>query len=244
MYGYRENTMTEVNLETPTDEVKSISLFTLVNGDYVEFMVKFQKTLNKFPDVIIALGNMATTFDDLVVNLQDSLVAERGSALTMTLADSDKCRDDIHRGLCHYVEAYRWHKDGGKADAANHLLRVVKQYGTSGLRKSGYNVETAMMRSLVVDLKSEKNIDFTTQIGLTEWIDDLAVANEAFSALMEDRQDEVAVSLDYTTRDVRKVLTPHFRKMVKVIEANAIIGTNSDYQEIINQLNSEIELTA
>lgn len=236
--------MTEVNLETPTDEVNNINLAVLINADYVEFMVKFQKTLNKFPEVITAMGNMVTTFDDLVQNLQDSLVAERGSALTMTLADSDKCRDDIHRGLCHYVEAYRWHKDGGKVDAANHLLRIVKRYGTSELRRSGYNVETAMIRSMIGDLKSTQNIDFTTQIGLTEWIDDLSTANEAFSNLMEDRQDEVAASLDYTTRDVRKVLTPHFRKMVKVIEANAIIGTNADYQEIINQLNSEIELTA
>ena len=236
--------MTEVNLDTPTDEVNNINLAVLINADYVEFMVKFQKTLNKFPEVITAMGNMVTTFDDLVQNLQDSLVAERGSALTMTLADSDKCRDDIHRGLCHYVEAYRWHKDGGKVDAANHLLRIVKRYGTSELRRSGYNVETAMIRSMIGDLKSTQNIDFTTQIGLTEWIDDLSTANEAFSNLMEDRQDEVAASLDYTTRDVRKVLTPHFRKMVKVIEANAIIGTNADYQEIINQLNSEIELTA
>lgn len=235
--------MTEVNLETPTDEVNNINLAVLINADYVDFMTKFQKTLNSFPDVITAMANMATTFDDLVTNLKDSLVAERGSALTMTLADSDKCRDDIHRGLCHYVEAYRWHKDGGKVDAANHLLRVVKRYGTSELRKSGYNVETAMIRSLIVDLKSTRNVDFTTQIGLSEWIDDLSAANEAFSTLMENRQSEVAEFLDYTTRDVRKVLTPHFRKMVKVIEANAITGTNEDYQIIIDHLNTEIELT-
>jgi hypothetical protein len=228
--------MTGSDVSYSDQEVRPFAVQGMSNADYVEFMMKVQSMLKQYPVVVAGLGNMVMAFDELVSKLNDSLAAEHGSSFTMTLADSDKCRDAIHRGLCHFIEAFRWHKDGAKVDAANHLKRIVKRYGLHELR-NGYDQETGLIRKLVEDLRSAKNSDYVDQIGLSQWIDDLDKANSAFSTLMEGRLEEAAGLLGYTTQDVRKIMTPHFRKMIKVVEGNAILGTASAFQDFIHKLN-------
>ncbi len=167
-------------------------------------------------------------------------MAERGSSFTMSLAEADRVRDGIHRGFCHIVEAHRWHKDAANVEAANQLRRVIKRYGTTSLRDAGYDVETALVRSLVADLTSTYNASHTERIGLTSWVTDLSDANTGFEQLMVSRMDAASEALNYTTRDVRLVLTPLYRKLVKLIESGAIVGTDPQFGEFITKINSEI----
>ncbi len=158
----------------------------------------------------------------------------------MTLAEADKARDDIHRGLCHIVNGHCYNADTTTAQAARIIQRVVKRYGTSRLRDGGYDDETALIRSLLADLNSQENSTHTAQIGLTTWISDLNNANSTFEQLMTERRNEASASLDYTTRDVRKEITPLYRQITQAVETFAVLGVDPQFAEFITKLNSEI----
>lgn len=221
-------------------EVAAIDLPNLKNATYVEFMTTFQTIINSKAVVLEKVVLLPAELDALMVKLNASLVAERGNSHTMTLAESDKKRDNLHRALCYVVEAHCLTGDESNVEAAMKLKRVIKRYGTSALRNSAYSDETALIRSLLSDLNEAENVTYSTQIGLTSWITGLTNANSAFEQLMEGRRTEASEALGYTTRDVRKELSPLYRTIVKVVESFALLGVDPQFAEVIIELNPEI----
>lgn len=221
-------------------KVDSFNVSKLRNAAYVEYMTIVRDIFNEFPVVVEKLKNMIDSFNAFLIQADKALVAELGSSQTVALGDADKARDNVHRGLCHFVEAHRYNVDPLSAEAAEKLKRIIKKYGTTSLRSSGYDDETALIRSLIADLTNEDNNGYSTQIGLTQWISDLTNANTAFEQVMSARLNEAADGLGYTVSDIRKKLTPVYRLILQSLETMAAIEADASYAEAINKLNAEI----
>lgn len=223
-------------------KVDSFDVSKLVNSEYVEFMTKFRDIIATFPTVVAVLQNLINQFDELMVKVNKSLVAELGSSQTVSLFEADKLRDKIHRGLCYFVEAQRCNLDSEVAEAAERVYRVIKRYGTSKLRNGKYDSETALIRNTVTDLTSAEHSADCTKIGVTQWVTDLETTNNAFAQVMEARLSEAAASIDYTTGDVRKEMTPVYREITGAADTMVALNVENaaDFAEFITKLNAEI----
>jgi len=223
-------------------KVDSFDVSKLVNSEYVEFMTKFRDIITTFPTVVTVLQHLIDQFDALMIDINKSLVAELGSSQTISLANADKLRDQVHRGFCLAVQAQCCSLDDEMAEAAERIYRVVKRYGTSKLRNGTYDSETALIRNVLSDLNSDEHSADCTKIGVTQWLTDLETTNNAFAQVMEARLAEAAASIDYTTGDVRKKMTPLYREITGAADAMvAIKSVNAaDFAEFITTLNAEI----
>lgn len=232
--------MLHINNANMGKRVAAIDLKSMKNNEYVEFMTKVQKIINSLPIILEKVAPMPIQFNMLMEKIKDSITIEQSNEYTQTLADTDKERDNLHQGLCHVVEAFCLHNDEEKSLAAKLLKRVIKRYRTTSLRVGGYEDQTALIRTLTSNLTDESNLTYSEQIGLTSWISDLDNANNCFEEIMVARMDEATQTLGYTTRDVRKELTPIFRKIVQVVESFVMLGIDPQFSEFINKVNNEI----
>jgi hypothetical protein len=78
---------------------------------------------------------------------------------------------------------------------------VFETYGNL-IRKS-YNEQTAGVNKLVRDLLSSKYLEYTEEIGLLEWINELKARNDNFEAIYSDRNKDTAEQDDTVVKAAR-----------------------------------------
>jgi hypothetical protein len=116
------------------------------------------------------------------------------------------------------VEAFKYHPDSAKVQAAENIRMVINHYGD--LRSKSYNEETASIHNLLENVNSRYAADVAL-LGIEEWIDELSVANRAFHDLMSQRFDTVAQEIT-NLREVRKEVNRVYGAIVDRINASAV----------------------
>jgi hypothetical protein len=183
--------------------------------------------------------NIATLFPEFhtLRNKEDTAIeAIRKSPLTSRITEADAVRDSVFRGFTLTVEAFSYHPNVVKVQAAEDIRVVIDHYGD--LRSKSYNEETASIHNLLEDVNS-RCADDVALLGIQEWIDELSVANRAFHDLMSQRFDAAAQEIT-NLREVRKEIDRMYGAMVDRINASILLYGEEPYAEFVKKLNERI----
>lgn len=223
-------------------ELHPSKVYALDNATFVEFMTKVNTDLQAFPVITTTLTVLTTEFAEVLIKLQESLVATRGNSYTARLGEADSLRDAAHAGFILYVNAYKKFPDATRQVAANNLYFAAKQYGLGELRRAPKAAETALLDSLMETITSVEHADDVAALPeLPSWITAMADAIANYKAVEADKLGEANSKLDYTTEQVRKEITPIYNNIAHTCLGMANGKVDQEYIDFIHKLNTLID---
>jgi hypothetical protein len=141
------------------------------------------------------LTDETTKMDDLSSEMSDGLGTPKGKALSDLYQAADMLRDNLLFVLITLVKGFAAWDHAPTNAAAKQINTIVKAHGTEIAKKS-YEMESALLTSLLNDLsKPEANAALAT-LGLTDLVAELKAAQQTFvnitaqSATLEAAKDD------------------------------------------------------
>lgn len=160
------------------------------------------------------------------------------SLMTDSLAELNVKRTSLYRGITMFVDAYRHHFDSSKLAIAERLTLVFKEYGS--MQRKTYSAESAALSKLTSEAKSIYMNDINA-LGLGEWIEHLAQANNEFQAAMHKRYEETAGKAEGNMKEARTATDAAYSALCNKLDAYMLITNDAKYDATIKALNAVIE---
>jgi hypothetical protein len=177
-------------------------------------------------------GIYKAAYDDEVSALDIILKSE----LTVEIGQQDVVRDNTFRGFSDAVKSATKHFDPAKRKAAAKVGNVLNHYGNIASRT--LDGETAAINDLIRELQIDANTSLVDLLGLTDWLTQLQMENDALKTLMQQRYAEVAARPTVRTKATRKATDAAFRAMLNMIDALVLINGEANYTAFIAELNA------
>jgi len=160
-----------------------------------------------------------------------------GSVYTKGVADADDYRDKIGTGLTTVVKGYSYHFDQTVAEAARQLQIVFN--ATKNFTKLPYSQQTATIKELVENLRSDRYNHLLDDAGIRGWVDELENANNNFEAayLNRGQEDGVYHVETGTSAEARKNVIAEYNEFIATLNAMLRIKPTQELERAALSLN-------
>jgi hypothetical protein len=219
-------------------KTNKINLSNLHNEEHFQFHTEFKDSLTKELAETLQISEAFATFLIIYLQEKEALQVIRKSANTQQLADADKDRDIIFRGLVDAIKSGQNHFDENKRAAANRLMIVLDQYGN--IARKPYNEETAAINKLEVEASTNYAAD-VTMLNISDWFTELGSRNKKFDTLMKSRYSEEAVKTLNRMRGVRIEIDNVYRSITSRLDALMLINGTTKYEAFVRELNARVD---
>ncbi|MDR1895997.1 MAG: DUF6261 family protein [Prevotellaceae bacterium] len=216
----------------------AIFLHNLRNEGHLEFMTLFRNLVNEFAAVKAIVAALMIEFS-ILLDVEENVVdAQRYSEYTAEIIAADKRNDSLIKGIKKIVSGSIKHYNPEISHAAQHISDRLKTF--KKIEAKAYEEEAAAIRILITDMQGTFAADAAT-VGITGWIEELAVALANFERLLKLRNDETASKQPHeTAAEIRHKVDKVYQLMITRINAAAILDETDTFTVFINQLNAEI----
>ncbi|MCH2034649.1 MAG: DUF6261 family protein [Tenacibaculum sp.] len=206
------------------------------NGEYLQYMKDVLELVNKQDVDTLLLTNQRNALASIVSQIDSAFQQSLGSALTQGIIELDDRRDKAFMGFKSVINGFTYHFDTAKQVHAQNALLAIDNYGKDITRKS-YQEETAIVSSLVNDFESQPElITAVTELNLTDWLNELKIANTAFASKYLERVGETAANPLANLVELRSQATIAYRILISHIQAHQVLNTNAAYSIIIDEV--------
>jgi hypothetical protein len=221
---------------------KFIALYfhPLPNAAHYAFCSKVRTELGNADAVVTtALGALVTDFNTCY-NKEDAIMEwVRKSALTEQIAEADKRMDSALIGLSERIRSDMHNPSANIAAAAERVHLMLKNYGR--IYNKPYIEQIGDMQAILEQLQGPHAPDVIT-LNIAAWVMELQLSFTLFQNLLDQRGAQQLKKPDYTFQVIRRQIEDVYHKIVRIIDAGALIGTPEPFDAFINKLNPEIEL--
>lgn len=209
-------------------------------AEYIQLLTNALRIIKSNDPSLLKIEVQNSALETSVGALDAEYKRQSSSSITATLVQLDERRDDAYTGIFRVVSGYALHFLPAKKEAARRIGLIVNKYG-SGVTRLRYQQETGEIRSLVGDLQGDATaVNDISELGLTEWVEELRLANVEFDQAYVERAQQQAgdssqvIALRATTQQKWEELTAH-------LTAHATLTPSALYQKTIAELNSLID---
>jgi hypothetical protein len=174
-----------------------------------------------------------------LLELERRLVdAAKKSPLTKKLANVDKRIDNAIAGMKAAIKSALYRPEQEIKDAAQILLTRLRDFGN--IKSKSYEEESAAVQ-LLLDQLNGNLAPQVALIGLESWILELTEAEELFTLLFEQRNQELADRPKESLADIRIAIEIIYKKIIACIDADLIVNGDTVCGEFANQLNEQVK---
>ena len=219
--------------------VKSINLANARLMDFYQVMSLVIGFLSKEDLVALNLALEAGAFKSAFDILEKAVKQAEKTGVTEEIIAADDERDNIYTGFTGTVRNMLRFPDAEIAQSAAKLLLITNKYGSSVTRLP-QREETAVLKSMVSELKNAENNVLLQKTGLTMWVDKLDESNNKFEKLYVNRNKKEAELITGVSRTERTNTQSAFEKLVRAIEANAYLKGEAAYKPLADKINTEV----
>lgn len=207
------------------------------NASLLTFLSTVVTICNKFDVEALKINTEVAKIATDVESLEALFSLAKKNDNTESLENLDARRDAATLSIQGIVECYARHFDKSYEDAAKAILKTFARHG-KGITRQVYRDQTATTRSLINDFESDAIVSTAlNKLHLTEWVQELKLANEAFDAVYVARNMELSVQPDQNFKDKKTMAIEDYRRLIDVLKAFNIINPNGDYDKILKALN-------
>jgi hypothetical protein len=220
-------------------EIKKIYTVRLRNDEHFQFHTEFRELVVKENPQTLDVKTQFDAYMPLYEREDIALKKINKSALTQKIHDADKERDDIFTGFNMLIQTHCHHFSPDLRNLAIPLKIVLDTYGD--ITSKPMDEQSSAMYNLVQELSDAKYQDARTNFGLTIWLNKLKTANEAYEALVRQRDAEKSAKTDIVLKDARQELDNVYYAMVKRINALMLVGETAKFENFAKLLNTVID---
>lgn len=209
------------------------------NGEHFEYI---NHVLSIFTDSNAVTLNILSYRDNLVslFNKEDEALKQILSYEdTQSINEYDAQRDELFRYINTEVKNQKRSPLAGKKAAANHLGPLMKTYSNTDTKAQ--LDETGLLDNLITELQIETYAADITALGLTEAVEGMQTANEAFNDAFYQRVDEKEYRRATSSmKTIRPQVDKAYQDVLTILNSlyNVYALNPTDFASQINLLNS------
>ncbi|MDR2424634.1 MAG: DUF6261 family protein [Prevotellaceae bacterium] len=215
-------------------KINRLRLASLRNEEWFQLFTELKNLVDTYGAENLNIAVLYAAFLIQYNNADKALDLILKSVDTDKMEAADMKRDHTYRGLVDAVKSALNHFDPAKQKAAEEINVVVKHFGNLAT-KSG-NEETAGLYNFTQMLGNEYAAQ-TSLLGLGDWVTELQSNNEAYEALVKDRNNETTSRTSLRMRAVRKDADEVYRQIVERLEALMTLNSLPTTEEFVNKWN-------
>jgi hypothetical protein len=220
-------------------KVLRVDFYRFRNEEWFQLFTEFRDLAQKYDPDKLNIPELWAVFLILYFDADTALEIIRKSMDTVLMLEADHVRDLTFRGFSDAVKSARNHFCPEKRAAAEKLSLIFDHFGN--LARKAPNEETAGIYNLLQEMdKGMPDMELPVDtLGLRDWADRLAADNEAYEALVKDRNAEVASRSKLRMKEVRRETQEVYSKIITRIEA--MINLNGEvppFAEFVNEWNA------
>lgn len=203
--------------------IKSFGLFRLHNNEHFQLMKDFITLVIRYTAKELGIDEFYDPFNNALNAEETALKAEQGSSKSKAIENQNKLRDKTWKALHTRVKSGLHSPIDDEVESAEAIMRLFDLDGD--VRKLTLNEESAAISTLTNNLMLQANATHLEKLGITAWVNQLRVQNEAFQVLFNERNAELASRISGDVRAARKEVDPLFEQIVERINATLVLGT-------------------
>jgi hypothetical protein len=159
------------------------------------------------------------------------------SEFTAKIHEADKARDDIYIGMAEMNTAAHRHFNPEVREAAARLQIVFDTYGK--VAKKSLDEETSAIYNILQELEGKYAPD-ASAVGISQWVAELKARNNAFEALVKERDSEEASKTNVIMKEARKAADVAFKQLCDIINVYMVLEGEANYEAFARTLNEVI----
>lgn len=214
-----------------------LHLNTLRHNEHYQFQSGFKQLILLFTAVFLKIEVLFNAFLLVLAQEEEAMNVDRKSDVADDIVAADDLRDNTFRGMCDLVQSAAKHFRLEVRQAAARIQKTMDFYGNVAILP--YNEQTSNTNDLIRDLQTKHAADMVL-VGMTEWVTELKVNNDAFEDLKNTRYTEDAVRTKLQMKIVRRDVDAAYKALTERISALMVVNGEADYTEFVNELNARI----
>lgn len=219
--------------------IKSTNLANARLMDFYQVMNLTALYLDKEDITGLQLADVVAAFKMAFSDLDKAVKQGQKTGFTAELITLDDSRDNIFTGFNGALDNMTRFPDKEIVQSAAKLQIITEKYG-KGITRLPQREESAVLTSIVAELRNSDNMALLQKTGLTLWVDKLAEANTEFDLLYASRTEKEAEFITGLTRTERANTQAAFEKLTRAIEAYAYINGEANYKALAEKINTEV----
>ena len=205
-------------------EINKIGLTKLDNGRHYEYHSHVYDLLHAVDATKIGVPAEKITEYKASFDVEGEINREAQASLqTQHMQKKDEERDRLLSFLFGSVRAYRYSPEPAEAAAADELEIVIRPY--FGIQRIAFDLESAAIAGLLIDLRKAKNTPHLTTLRLTAVLPKLEALNTEFRQLYAERSSERADDKELPAAKVARAKTDAiFDRITFILQASYYSG--------------------
>jgi hypothetical protein len=219
-------------------KIKNVHLNNFRNNEHVQFQTRFKGLIERLSAMMLKIEALFNIYLLLYTQEIEAFDVIRKSDFVQLSEDADNLRDNTFRGMCNALESAHRHFRSEIRQAAVRLQVVFDYYGD--LAKETREGETADMNKFIADLKGKYAADVAI-VGLSEWVIELKINNDAFDQLKQNKTTEASVRTQLKMKQERAKVDTAYSNITAQINALILVEGEANYAVVTNELNALID---
>jgi hypothetical protein len=221
--------------------IQRVRNYQLPNALHLQFFVALISLIRKSDFVLSKISNL---YDRLCLCVEKEDLCYkiiRKSNLSDLKAESDHARDDMVAGIKNALRFSLRHFDINVRDAAHRLKIVFDTYNKPiRLIDLPYDAETLSINNMLQEFEGKYASDIEI-VGLTKWINELRIRNNAFDQLAMNYNEQQAEKPDFDYKEVRQETDAVYKDILLVINGLIVMEGETEYLSFANELNNLVK---
>ena len=220
-------------------KIDTISITLMNKGAHSNYMETVLEYLDKYEPV---KAKAQTEYSNLSAALETEnqyFNVPKKSENTAEIVESDRLRDAHLMGYENALDyAISSLTDATKLQYAKRLKQHLKEANID--KRAQRDKQTGRMTNFIEDLETK----YATEVAALElevYVAGMKAANEAVKAHSEDRAEEYSTRVKGALKKARAETDDAYRALVEKIHALIVIEGDTDYQDFVKLLNTEID---
>jgi hypothetical protein len=215
-------------------KIEKIHTNNLRNDEHFQLQAEFRDLIAANGAELLKIKPQFQAYQQLYEREDEALKKIVKSEFTAKIHDADKARDDIWIGMEEMVIAAHRHFSPDVRDAAARLKIVFDTYGN--VASKSLDEETSAIHNILQELQGKYAPD-TALVGISQWAAELKARNDAFEALVKERDSEGAARTSIVVKDARKAVDAAFRQICDIINVYMLLEGDANYETFARTLN-------
>jgi len=162
----------------------------------------------------------------------------RKNPLTERLSAINESVDRLFLGFRKCVDAFQYHWEDDKREAAERLVNVIRRHGWS-LYRFGYTKQSAATNALLSELDKEPSSADVTLLAMQEWTERMKSGQQEFEGTLNQREALDAIEKPVLL-ETRKQVYADLSASLNYLESMAEFNATPEMEELINTINEVI----
>ena len=211
--------------------INPFSISKLNNAEYTGLMINVQKAITTNDPTKLGLVEVLPNFGTTLQKLIDQVYTTTGSEYTAAMLETDLKRDQTYKRIRLRLQMVEVAEDSAAIKAVKDVVKthLLAKY-TSKVPQLPYQEESAILQGFIFDLNDKLGDDGIAALGITEDLQALEDANNAFIAAYNQRATERAEGDTGLTVKLRQEMYALYQQVCFIVQylANSTETANAE----------------